>query len=478
MSLLNVVPDAVTAAARNLQDIGTVVKYATGAAAAQTTAIAAPAADEVSAAITALFGTNAQEFQALSAQATAFHDRFASLLGGGAAQYLSTEAANAQQTLVNAVNTPAQALLGRPLVGTGQGIAGAAGANPAAGISDTVSQLVNDFAPYKWTNNVTYQSDGNGGKVKVETSSLAPNGEFLGGKAAGAVGEAYVEGISEGASYIDTQATGFIGNSAFGKSPIGAAIGDSTGFISSLATDFLGGKEFGDTVSQVVTPHPLVAVTTITDTDAFGNTRESGLNVNVLGANGSYQTGSGGIGIPAINADALFENFVTKPVDTVLTNSPINQYVTSVYSSANDLAVNVNNLFDNSSSEVTNYLDNPQNVLTQVSDLPTQLQTQLFDSSTQPSNSGFGPSFTWTSEQFSPYGDGGIQLNATGLFSLNAGPFSAPLGFVQGFSASDMNGGTASVSVTVFGFNETEIGTEAPWGSSPQFFVSGHLPGF
>ena len=72
---------------------------------AKTAAIAAPAADEVSAAISALFGTHAQEFQTLSAEAAAFHESFVSLLNGGAAQYASTEIANASQTAVAAANS-------------------------------------------------------------------------------------------------------------------------------------------------------------------------------------------------------------------------------------------------------------------------------------------------------------------------------------------------------------------------------------
>ena len=50
-------------------------------------------ADEVSAAIAALFGSYAQEYQALSAQATAFHNEFAQLLAQGGSQYASAEAA-------------------------------------------------------------------------------------------------------------------------------------------------------------------------------------------------------------------------------------------------------------------------------------------------------------------------------------------------------------------------------------------------
>jgi hypothetical protein len=49
----------------------------------------------VSAAITALLGTHAQGFQALSAKAAAFHDDFVNLLSGGVAKYFGTEAASA-----------------------------------------------------------------------------------------------------------------------------------------------------------------------------------------------------------------------------------------------------------------------------------------------------------------------------------------------------------------------------------------------
>ncbi len=105
MSLLSIAPDLVSTASGNLENLGAALRSATAAAAGQTTAIAAPAADEVSAAVTALFGMRGQEFQALSTKAAAFHDEFVNLLNGGAAQYVSTEAANAGQTAMNAMNT-------------------------------------------------------------------------------------------------------------------------------------------------------------------------------------------------------------------------------------------------------------------------------------------------------------------------------------------------------------------------------------
>jgi PE family len=57
--LLSIAPDIVSAARGNLQHLGSALRSANAAAASQTTAVAAPAADEVSAAITGLFGTHA-----------------------------------------------------------------------------------------------------------------------------------------------------------------------------------------------------------------------------------------------------------------------------------------------------------------------------------------------------------------------------------------------------------------------------------
>jgi hypothetical protein len=103
-------PELVTAAAGNLAGIGSTLGEATAAAAAPTTGVAAAATDEVSTAISQLFGSYGQEFQAVSAQAAAFHDDFVSLLNGGAAAYLSADITPTQQSLRNAVSAPAQTL--------------------------------------------------------------------------------------------------------------------------------------------------------------------------------------------------------------------------------------------------------------------------------------------------------------------------------------------------------------------------------
>ncbi|KAA1245683.1 PE family protein [Mycobacterium simiae] len=77
--------------------------------------------DEVSQAVAALFSARAQTYQAVSAQAGAFHAQFMQALIAGADSYAITEAANASplQQLLNAINAPSQALTGRPLIGDG-----------------------------------------------------------------------------------------------------------------------------------------------------------------------------------------------------------------------------------------------------------------------------------------------------------------------------------------------------------------------
>ncbi|HTQ22344.1 PE family protein [Mycobacterium sp.] len=110
MSLLVADPELIETAAQNLAGIRATLGEATSSAAAPTTGVAAAAADEVSAAIAAVFGKHGQEFQALSAQASAFHGEFVNLLNGGAGAYLSTEIANAEQNLVGALGAPVAAI--------------------------------------------------------------------------------------------------------------------------------------------------------------------------------------------------------------------------------------------------------------------------------------------------------------------------------------------------------------------------------
>ena len=71
MSFVAVSTDLVSDAAGNLAGLGTTVNAANSAAAARTTSVAAAGADEVSAAVAAVFAEHGLSFQALSADAAA-----------------------------------------------------------------------------------------------------------------------------------------------------------------------------------------------------------------------------------------------------------------------------------------------------------------------------------------------------------------------------------------------------------------------
>ena len=83
MSYVVAVPEFLASAASDLAGIGSGLSAAHTAAAAPTTAVVAAAGDEVSAAIASLFSSHGQAFQALSAQAEAFHAQFVSALTAG-----------------------------------------------------------------------------------------------------------------------------------------------------------------------------------------------------------------------------------------------------------------------------------------------------------------------------------------------------------------------------------------------------------
>ena len=95
MSFLTTAPEMLAAAASDLEGIGSMMSAANGAAATPTTGVIPAAADEVSVLTAAQFGTHAQIYQAISAQAAAIHQMFVTTLGTSAGSYAATEAANA-----------------------------------------------------------------------------------------------------------------------------------------------------------------------------------------------------------------------------------------------------------------------------------------------------------------------------------------------------------------------------------------------
>ncbi|WP_277396041.1 PE family protein [Mycobacterium camsae] len=111
MSYLIAAPEYVAAAATDLANIGSAVSDGYAAAVIPTTGAFLPAgADAVSTELAALFGAHAEAFQALSAQAAAFHDQFVQLMNLGSQSYAVTEAANVSSVQTGVVNMPQQTL--------------------------------------------------------------------------------------------------------------------------------------------------------------------------------------------------------------------------------------------------------------------------------------------------------------------------------------------------------------------------------
>ncbi|WP_435404719.1 PE family protein [Mycobacterium riyadhense] len=120
-----------------MTDIGSAVAAANSAAMVSTTRVLAAGGDEVSAAIARLFGTYAQEYQALSGQSAAFHEEFVRALTASGSAYAAAETVNAGplQILLDLINAPTNILLGRPLIGDGtNGAPGTGQAGGAGGI--------------------------------------------------------------------------------------------------------------------------------------------------------------------------------------------------------------------------------------------------------------------------------------------------------------------------------------------------------
>ncbi|WP_155771656.1 PE family protein, partial [Mycobacterium asiaticum] len=136
MSELIAVPELMVAAATDLSRMGSSLTSANLVAAQPTSALPAAGADEISAAVAALFARHARDYQELSAQAAAFHQRFVQLLTGGATSYAAAEATNAGplQPVLDLINAPTQTLLGRPLIGNGANATTPGGAGGAGGL--------------------------------------------------------------------------------------------------------------------------------------------------------------------------------------------------------------------------------------------------------------------------------------------------------------------------------------------------------
>jgi hypothetical protein len=104
-----IAPEWVDSAARELSGIRSAIGQAAASIANSTTAIPPAAADEISAAIAAMFGDLGREYQELTAQTQAFHAEFLKTLNSSVGAYVGAEIANAQQVATSATTATAPA---------------------------------------------------------------------------------------------------------------------------------------------------------------------------------------------------------------------------------------------------------------------------------------------------------------------------------------------------------------------------------
>ncbi|MCV7257381.1 PPE family protein, SVP subgroup [Mycobacterium shimoidei] len=138
MSYLKTVPEALAAAATQLEGIGNSFSAESAAAAAPTTDIIPAAADEVSVLQAGVFTTYGQLYQTVSAQAQAIHQQFVNLLGLSSGSYGDTEAANQ----VAAASTPLSGL------GSLMGGASSPASTAAEGPIEQLAAMINDTTAF------------------------------------------------------------------------------------------------------------------------------------------------------------------------------------------------------------------------------------------------------------------------------------------------------------------------------------------
>ena len=284
MSFLLVAPEPLESTAADIAQIGSTVGAGNLAVAIPTTQVTAAAADEVSAAIAAVFGAHAKEYQAAAAAlAATYHEQFMRGLSAAAASYAGADASidttlqgvvaavnvagsNGFQTSVHGqihtageawinssighaldpiINAPTDALLGRDLIANGAPGTATAPNGGAGGL------LFGDGGSGYTPTSGTAVTGGNGGNAGLIGTGGAGGAGFaggaggVGGNGGGLMGNGGVGGAgSAGANGGNGGQALLFGNGAAGGAAGAGGIAGTTGyrglFIGTGATAFTG----------------------------------------------------------------------------------------------------------------------------------------------------------------------------------------------------------------------------------------------
>lgn len=215
MSFVTTLPEALAAAAAQLQAFGSTMAAENAAGAAPTTAVVPAAADEVSVLQATQFSAFGSLYQSVSAQAQAVHQMLVSTLGTNAGSYATTESVNQAATSAASLTSsnPLAWLIGTPAY-TGGGL-----------LSNNFSSLGNINA-------------GNWGAASSDMWALAGGGLLSGsngptdvpaeGLGAGLTGGTLAGAAEPAGAVGPAGAIGPAGAGGFGAAPVLAGVGQAS----------------------------------------------------------------------------------------------------------------------------------------------------------------------------------------------------------------------------------------------------------
>jgi hypothetical protein len=246
MSFLKTLPEAIAAAATQLEALGTSMATENAAAAGPTTAIAPAASDEVSTLQAGIFSTYGQRNQTACTQAQAIHQQFVTLLGASAGSYGETEAANQ----LAAASTP---LTGLSSLASSAASPAAAQPTGLGGILESLAQTLGNSPLSSPIANLTNIQVGNWASASSDLMGMAGGGLLTALPADAAEGAE--GGLADLAGIVDPVGAGGLGGSAgVGAGPVLAGVGQASS-IGGLSVP----PSWAGEVPAASTPVPLAA---------------------------------------------------------------------------------------------------------------------------------------------------------------------------------------------------------------------------
>ena len=205
-------PEALAAAAGQLEGVGNSFSTESSAAAGSTTDVVPAASDEVSILQSGVFSTYGQLYQTVSAQAQAIHQQFVNLLGQSSGSYGDTEAANAAASSLSSAAS-----------------SGSTSAQSGGGLVDFINQLTTLLGGTGTTDaSGGFANIGNVGTSNWTSAASDLFGLFGGGLAPTAATDAAADLGGLGAGLDGAVGPAAAGAGGIGAAPVLAGVGSSS----------------------------------------------------------------------------------------------------------------------------------------------------------------------------------------------------------------------------------------------------------